>query len=368
MGTGAAVYDLMETGMGGSGLSVEMLGRSFGRVVLPDVSMEVSWLRWEAIGGPASGALRLGGSGKADCLDWLRRPVYVRTVGGEAVWWGFVWSVRVPLGGYVVGKSLEGVANRVRVRYTDTTGAEAVTGWADNSASQAELGVIEYEEQMAQEEATSTEAEQRRARILGDRAWPTPTLERWGVDGGYGEIMLRGWWQTLTWQYWTQAGTGGVENTTQVASIVSAEGAFLTGTDVVNSSGVSGEQERDGTQTALENIAELLATGTTNGRRLLATVTRERILRVWEEPARSAAAEYNLHGGNRMSQGRVQAALLPGVGPVGVWAALVDLPVGLAQGELVAQLSPVFVEANEWSDGKLRPEARDIQSAWERLG
>jgi len=349
-------------------LTVDVLDRDFGRVVLPDVRMEVDWLRWEAVGGPASGVLSVAGAGLEDCLDWLRRPVVVRSVGGEAVWWGFVWGVVVPLGGYVVGRSLEGMANRVRVRYKDSTPAEAVTGWADDAESQAVFGVVEFEEAMSQEEATSAEAEQRRDRILADRAWPTPTVEQAVASRETGEVTLRGWWTTLGWQFWAQASTGGVENTTQIDSIATAEGEFIVDVDVVDSSGVSGEQERDGSQTALENILELLATGTTNDRRLLATVTRERILRVYESPARSAAAGYNLHSGNRMSQGRVQAPLLPGVGPVGVWAALVDLPVSLTRSKLVAQLSPVFVEANEWRAGRLWPEPRDVRGAWDVLG
>lgn len=346
-------------------LTVEVRGRDFGTVFAPGVELAVDWLRWEAVGGPASGVLSPSGGGLADCLDWLRRPVVVRSAGQQPIWWGYIWSVAVPIGGYMVGASMEGVANRVRVRYTDTTPAEAVTGWADDVQSQTTFGVIEYEEEMKQEQATSTEAEQRRDRILSDLAWPMPMLY---PNQQIPEIVLRGWWSTLGWQYWTQASTGGVENTTQITTIATAEGEFISGVDVVDSSGVSGEQERDGTQSALDNIAELLATGTTNDRRLLATVTVERLLRVYEEPARTATAEYNLHVDGSMSYGRTRAPLLPGFAPAGVWAALADLPVHLTRGGLVSRLSPVFVEANEWRDGVLSPEPRDIRSAWDVLG
>ena len=127
-------------------LSVELLGRDFQRVVLPDVGLAVDWLRWAALGGSASGPVGISGGGAAllDCLGWLRRPVVARSTGGAAVWWGFVWGVHVRVGGYGFGIGLEGMANRVRVRYTDSsTGTETVTSLADNLDSQSLYGVVE---------------------------------------------------------------------------------------------------------------------------------------------------------------------------------------------------------------------------------
>lgn len=352
----------------GAGLSIVLAGRDFSALPVADVALRVGWLRWEAVGGPGSGEIALVGSddGLVAALDWLRRPVTVYS-DGEPVWWGFVWAAEVWAFGYGLGLTMEGMGNRVRVRYTDTTPAEAVTGWADDLVSQALFGVIEYEEKMAQEEATSTEAQQRRDKVLSQRAWPIPLQVGGRGKPGTGRLTLRGWWTTLGWQYWTQASTGGVENTTQVDSIVTAEGEFITDVDVVDSSGVSGEQERDGSQTALENVAELLATGTTNDRRLLASVTPGRVLRVWEEPG-SSDVPYNLHRDGRLTSGRAMTPLLPGQGPVGVWCGLADLPSRVADLGAARAVSPFFVEAMEWRDGVLWPEPRDVRSAWDVLG
>lgn len=350
-------------------LAIVMQNRDFTAALAVDVALAVDWLRWEAIGGPASGEIALRGSddGLVGALDWLRRPVTVFS-DGQPVWWGYAAEVSVHAFGYSMGLTLEGMANRVRVRYTDTAGTPAVTAWADETISQAAYGIIEYEEQMSQEEGNSTEAEQRRDRILSQRAWPLPLPMRGQDAPGTGRLTLRGWWTTLAWQYWTQASTGGVENTTQIASIVSAEAPLLTGTDVVNTSGVSGEQERDGTQTALENIVELLTTGTTNDRRLLATVTPERLLRVYEEPASSVVA-YNWHRDGRMTSGNALTPLLAGFGPVGAWCKLADLPARVADLAFARAISPFFLEAVEWSaEGGLAVEARDVQSMWDVLG
>jgi hypothetical protein len=82
---------------------------------------------------------------------------------------------------------------------------------------------------------------------------------------------------------------GVVETTEQIEQMVTDEGQFLAGTLIEDDSGVYTSPYRDGDSTTLAEVVELLNRGTTTGRRLLAEITAERYLHVWEEPAVSSA-------------------------------------------------------------------------------
>lgn len=120
---------------------------------------------------------------------------------------------------------------------------------------------------------------------------------------------------------------GGVEETTlQIERIVSDEGQFLEGTVISDDSGVYTSPYRDGDSYALSEIESLLKRGTTNGRRLLAEITPERELRVYEEPAMSSSnVELYLDMAGRLYD--VWGNLWPGhLAPVGRWCQLRDWP------------------------------------------
>jgi hypothetical protein len=91
---------------------------------------------------------------------------------------------------------------------------------------------------------------------------------------------------------WLWKINGLIENGLQIAAIVTNVNQFIAGTDVQVSSGQVTTPTQDGTRTALEIITELLNNGTTNKRRLLARVTRDRILTIYEEPALPTKREY----------------------------------------------------------------------------
>jgi hypothetical protein len=85
----------------------------------------------------------------------------------------------------------------------------------------------------------------------------------------------------------------GVEVTTdQITEIVTGAGQFLTGTTIEDASGLETLQYRDGIVDALTELGDLLAIGTSNGKRLLCQVESSRNLRVFEEATYSGTPDY----------------------------------------------------------------------------
>lgn len=114
---------------------------------------------------------------------------------------------------------------------------------------------------------------------------------------------------------------GAWETTAQIQQIETDAGALLAGTDIVTPSGIYGNQYRNGETTALDEVEALLDSGTSNQRRLLAEVTTERILRVYEQPA---ASEALLMASDGTLQTLTGGAWGPGKLPHGKWIGLLD--------------------------------------------
>lgn len=160
---------------------------------------------------------------------------------------------------------------------------------------------------------------------------------------------------------------GGRETTLQIADIVAASGAFLSGTLIEDRSNVISNPYRRGDNTALYEIQELLRSGTADGRRLLAQVNRNRELVVALEAERhidSVEAFIRQDGSveNRWGDPYYAQAC-----PAGVWAQLKDvIPSSLDMSRL-ADASMFFIEEAEYDAlrGVYLPTARGQQPARE---
>lgn len=137
---------------------------------------------------------------------------------------------------------------------------------------------------------------------------------------------------------------GRTATTEQISEIVESS-EFLTGAVIENASGIDTMQYRDGAVDALTELGDLLVIGTSNARRLLAAVQRDRTLRVWEEPAYSGSPDYI-----RRLDGQIVTpwggALLPGQTIAGNWLR-VETPIPPAQGVL-DDPTLLFVERCEY--------------------
>lgn len=133
---------------------------------------------------------------------------------------------------------------------------------------------------------------------------------------------------------------GSQATTDQIVDLVDAS-EFLAGVDVVDASGISSWQYRDGASTGLNELLALLRSGTSNGQRLLARVSDDLHLRVWEQPARASVEPAIILGADRNLYNRTGGAVGHGRLCAGQWIDLAEVPptVGFAN-----RLTPLFVE------------------------
>ena len=314
---------------------------------------------WHAIGGPEQAEIRAAG-GKQDlweCLETLRCPVEIYDRLGRCVWWGYVHEVEIDTGTHKISVSLDTMANRLAGIY----GGGYLTAWSDDLPSQSEYGIKEI--LLSVNETVSTLPEQQVAMALAEKRYPL-AAHRDG-HGLEARLLCRGWWQTLGWRYFATTKTASAATTAQIATIIAAKGAWLTATDIVDASGVTCSQYREGHETAQAIIERFLAAGVSGGRRLLSSVTQARRARIYQEPAKGAS-DYSMDARGRLFD--QYAAPVPlQTCPVGVWVLLRDLLPSSVDTTRLTDAGRYFLERSEYevSTGRLTREPRGEQSPWE---
>lgn len=109
-------------------------------------------------------------------------------------------------------------------------------------------------------------------------------------------LYCRGWWERVNWRYYLNSGTNTVETTAQISAIITNMAPFIAAVDVLELSGISTLETRDGKRRGDEEIEELLNAGNTSGRRMLARVDENRRLLVYDEPQSTPEGDYWLTG------------------------------------------------------------------------
>lgn len=323
---------------------------------------------WAAVGGPEQAEIAVVGTGPRlfEILNWLRYPVTLNHRGYVGVWWGYVHEVEVSYGAVTVGASLDALGNSVAVAFTETDPVshatlQDTTAWSTDATSTAEYGTRQLLLSFNGEEAAAIKL---RDTALAARKWPAPTVRVGSLSEPGGVLRCRGWWDTLSWKYYTNAGTDDVDTATQASDAITDAGQFLSGTKVLDTSGVTTLETREGNQTALDEIASLLEVGTTNGRRLLARVRADRKVEIYEEPASSTVDYYlTADGALHLPSSRV---VRPESCPNAAWVHLRDV-VGLSANlSWVANPSPFFLERTEYDceSGQLTIEPRVVEAPW----
>jgi hypothetical protein len=123
---------------------------------------------------------------------------------------------------------------------------------------------------------------------------------------------------------------GVVETSTQLQTIIS-EGQFVSSVSLDVASGVYSCPYQDGDYSALDVVAELARAGTATGTRILATVTRDRAVRIYEQPAKTANSGVFVKPDGSFTD--LMDNELPTIVPAGVWGRLKDaLPAGMRVG------------------------------------
>lgn len=162
----------------------------------------------------------------------------------------------------------------------------------------------------------------------------------------------------------------GIEETTvQIETAVDDSAEFITGVEIEDESSVSVSQYRDGDTTLLYVVEQLLNDGTSDGRRLLARVTKDRVLQVYVEPE-TPDSDYDTDMFLRDDghpEDKWGNTALTHTCPVALWCALKDVIAATMNTNVVANPSPFFIERSEYDviNQQWIPEARGASSPWE---
>ena len=280
-------------------LSVTFDNRSYAGRLAPNLTYTIGRYSWAAIGGPENATITATGDAANlwQLLDMLRCGVWIRDGMGRDLWWGYVNGVDVSIGGTMISASLADLWNSIDVQYTALAAASSgpgtatKTGFSTNTISSGTYGTRELI-LSASDVSTATAATALQSRQLEVSQYPALQYDtRAGAANG-ATIYCNGWYKSLDWKYYAKASTADVATTTQIGAIVTASGQFLSATDVIDASGIVSNEYRDGNKRASDEIASLLKQGVSGGRRLLATVTGDRRLKVYQEPAQQASSYY----------------------------------------------------------------------------
>ena len=191
----------------------------------PGLGITVGSYSWDDHGGPAGAEVALTGSDDAlwaAAVGWLGKEICILNDFGSPVWWGVVSDVKVSLGAFVVGVSLDNMANRIKVMWTqpDATGASEslATAWIDDTASQTAFGIKELIDSIG-DSSTSIATARRNTLLPPLSAWPVGVPSFTGGSAG-ATVTCIGFFQTLGWRYYSNP-VGRVENIGTGSSTIS---------------------------------------------------------------------------------------------------------------------------------------------------
>lgn len=349
----------------------------------PDLDLKVLRYSWNVIGGPKQAKIEAIGP-DVDLwrlIEMVRNPIWIHSVYGDAVWWGYVAEIRLTVLSEAsirnpsinqrikVGVSTDTFYNNIAVAYTelnagdDSIGERQTTAWIGDVGSRDEYGIKEL--LWTKDNATATHAVTARDMKLAQVKYPIPVISNTIARVSKATLICRGLWDTLGWQYYSNAGTDEIETSTQVETIITDKGQFFAGVDLEIASGINTNEYRDGDASALFEVTQLLEMGTDNSLRMLVTVTSTRRVVITEEEAYSISPHLiNADGGWEDKHG---TSIRKELCPVGVWARMKDVIPVSVDSNYIADPSYAFIEENEYIIDKdqLNHTARGAPDPWE---
>lgn len=142
---------------------------------------------------------------------------------------------------------------------------------------------------------------------------------------------------------------GGLSTTYQMSVIVTSIGQFFAGTQIETESGINTVQYRTGDSTGLYELLKLMLIGTSNARRMLAEVSHNRYLRIYEEAVKPTLSKdsYGLDGEGLLyfqNGAPVDMELCL----TGIWCHLIDVIPATVDLSVVADPGLFFIDAAEY--------------------
>ncbi|KKW10827.1 MAG: hypothetical protein UY48_C0029G0014 [Candidatus Gottesmanbacteria bacterium GW2011_GWB1_49_7] len=327
-------------------LTVSFIAKDFSDIgEMGKISYRVQRYSQSVLGGPNTATIAAFGSFEAlyNLTQKLRCGVLISDTQGRDVWWGYLDGVEINAKGLRLSVGLAGMWNTIYVQYTNDVVA-TTTAAGTHAASIASYGTKEIIVS-ASDLASSTAAEAMRDRLV--EFYGLPRVERTPSDNPEMMAVLTcaGWWNTLNWRYYTNAGTDTVDTTALIADIVTTSGALLAGSELSTTSSITMPETRSGDQRAGDEIAKLLIVGISGGNRLKAKVTKGRILRVEAEPS-SGASDYRWVKGRLYDNNNYPVQ--PQECPAGMWVEASTGLWGSATTSVLVDTGKFFVEEAEY--------------------
>lgn len=203
-----------------SDFSVRVFDHNWGRVLLPaGVTFAPQYWDASAIGGPSSAEIKVTGDllRLVELSNWAGYTIWIMSPDNEYVWWGDIEEVLFAHAGTTVGITLSGIANRIKVLYTDDSpGGDADTAettWTQDSASITMYGPRERQH-TARSPMREAQAEQMRDTLLGRVSRPVAVVGQIVPESEESQAILHctGFWDRLGRIYY-QDTDGLVEHT-----------------------------------------------------------------------------------------------------------------------------------------------------------
>lgn len=319
--------------------------------VLP-VEFQVKSYSHSVFGGPLKAEIAVTGEELDlwELAEYARRPVEIYSDKGDRVWWGYLAELELDVGAWSVGLSVDSFANYVAVAYEDDANGNqpTKTAWASDAESVAEYGRSEI--LMTSSGSNLAHAQAARDKYLSEMKLPRAIINPREKGENGATLYCRGWFDTLAWRYYSNAGTNAVDTASQISAIATSCGEVLTGVDLEAASNIDTLETRDGNGNGLYEIQELLKMGTANYRRLLCEVTVGRRLRVYEEPELPIFTNLILKDGSLRDP--YDTELRKEICPVGVWARFKDIVPSSVDMTKIADPTLMFIDQAEYDPKK----------------
>jgi hypothetical protein len=139
--------------------------------------------------------------------QWLGMRLVEKTLGITS-WEGIVYEMRLVVNGVEYIRSLDPELwhNKMKVVYSDDTGARQTVAWSENTDSSDEFGEAQYILTLGG--STSVAATALRNRHLLEHGWPRSRMVSGGLRAGSRSgdedglhVTVAGFWATLNWRY-----------------------------------------------------------------------------------------------------------------------------------------------------------------------
>ena len=174
---------------------------------LPELILQYTVERYsfDALLGPLAAVIPVHGDELElwQLVDRVRCPVKIYSDLGDCTWWGFAAEIKLNLGAWDVGVSIDSMHNAVAVAYQDenNAGQTTRTAFALDAQSIGEYGRREI--LLTTNGSNQTHAEAARAAALARMRYPTPVITPAASIGEVGGVIYcRGWGDTLGWTYY----------------------------------------------------------------------------------------------------------------------------------------------------------------------